>query len=299
MNTRAIILFAAIIASIAPSTYTQDPDTTQSPKKTRRAHFRAKNAPKKVKKQGPPAKRFDDGKSSGSVHATYMHMNYEELETELEKLIADKYYDVAIKYIERMIAITTETEEHKTPALLLKVADILYLKQDYEKAWKPYAQWEQKYPGAMQKMDLPDSPYQAEYALFRAIECSKQCLQDLDRDQTQTHATIELTDRFLKKRSVFKTYLKQVEEIRTLCYEKLIASDLNICTFYRQQGNDAIVHTRLALLEEEYGTAFPATKNLVVAYRSTHYPDSLSGAEKQDTLIVESKPTKTHAADRF
>lgn len=326
MNTRAILFLVVIISCTTQSLFAETTTSEKPTTKNRRAHFRAQRKEQLDKRNKLPSKRFDDGKR-GSVHYTFQHMSYQELEEGKQKLIQEKNYDVAIEYAKQQIAVATDTEVHLTPDILLEIADLLYAKQDYDKAWKAYAQWATQYPGAnkiitseIQKtqhilgteitkaITLVQGAHQndteriictqSEHAAFRAVDAAYRCTQDKDRDQTQTSATIELAEKFLKNKDRFKTHRVTVESIKTACYEKLMASELSICSFYRQQGNHAVVHTRLALLEEEYGTKFPPTKNFVLAYRTNHYGEQGDAKMEIPTTLITSTP-KTHAADRF
>lgn len=329
MNTRAV-LFLVVILSYTPYLLSAENTTPENAKtKSRRKHFCAQRKKREEhRKKVAPAKRFDDG-SRGTVHYTFQYMSYDELEEAKQKLIQEKNYETAIEYAKQQIAIATDVQIHLVPDVLLEMADLLYAKQDYDKAWKAYAQWGAQYPGAnknitteLQKTNHTLSAEitnaitarqgswaqvsdlipctQAEHAAFRAVDASYRCTHDADRDQTQTLATIELADKFLKNKIRFKTHCLTVECIRTACYEKLMTSELSICTFYRLQGEHEVVNTRLALMEEEYGTKFPETKNFVLAYKSAHYGEpGEPKIEAPATLITNNSAPRTHAADRF
>jgi len=291
--------------------------------KERKAHKeRLANAPKK---------RFDTGER-GTVHYTFQHMTFAELEKAKQGLLVDKSYDAAIEYAKQQVAIATDTESHLVPEILLEMSDLLYAKQDYDKAWRAYAQWVIQYPGANKKISTELQKMQpeisaeltkmltlvsgssilsetellrsslSEHAAFRAVDAAFRCTQDPDRDQTQTHVTIELADKFLQNKDQFKTHRMIVELIRAACYEKLIASELSVCAFYRSQGDHEAVKTRLTLLEEAYSTKFPDTKKHVIAYRTKHYGETpAEPIEAPTTLLTKTSTpsTKGHAADRF
>lgn len=323
MNTRTTLFIAAIVSIITVDLYGAEAMSAQKPKKSRRAVLREQRK-EQLARPSAPAKRFDDGTSRGSLHRTYQYMGYAELEEGKQKLITERNYDTAIEYIKQQMYVATDTEAHHIPDLLLEMADLLYAKQDYDKAWKAYAQWALQYPGASKKIvveaekasraiaievataadmlaDLATCT-QIEHARFRAVDAAFRCTEELDRDQTQTHTTVELADEFLKQRDRFITHRTAVEKIRTACYEKLIDSELNVCTFYRLQGNTQAVSTRLALIEEEYSVHYPTSKTRVLAYRATHYPDTVDMGDantQKAILLAQTEPKKPHAADRF
>ncbi len=337
MNTRAVlflvVMFPFIAQSISAQTTTPEKPITpnqRGPGRADRSERRKKRRLlKEEKRKHIPPRRFDDGKR-GSVHYTFQHMGYQELEENKQRLIQEKNYDAAIEYAKQQIAIATDAQTDITPDVLLEMADILYVKQDYEKAWKAYAQWVVQYPNAQKEIAseiqktqhalgpeivqalsmVPTSEVneselmackQSEYAAFRAVDAAYRCTQDPDRDQTQTHATIELADKFLQNSAQFKAHRPLVQSIRTACYEKLIKSELSICTFYRIQGNHEVAQNRLAMLEEEYAAQFPQSKNRIVAYRAAHYgTPNTATTDAPATLITENRAVpSTHAADRF
>lgn len=302
---------------------------SEGKKKSRRKNAQKRREAQEERRAKAPKKRFDDG-SRGSVHLTYQYMTFQELEIEKQKLIADKNYDSAIEYAKQQVAIATDAEAHLVSELLLEMSDLLYAKGDYDKAWRAYAQWAIQYPGANKKIaselqkiqpELQAEIVQAltilkgsgtlselelinctltEHAAYRAVDAAYRCTEDHDRDQTQTIATIELADKFLQHKDRFRTHRATVELIRTACYEKVITSELNICSFYRQQGNHDAAKARLAMLEEEYSNKFPQTKKHVVAYRTQHYGETSDvPVEAPATLIATDTSKPSHAAHRF
>jgi tetratricopeptide (TPR) repeat protein len=324
MNTRAVPFFIAILAYL-PAITEEIPE-----KQSRRKKAQKERKAYQERLAKAPKKRFDMGDGPGKVHFTFQHMTFAELEEAKQVLIAEKSYDTAIEYAKQQGAIATDTEASLLPGILLEMSDLLYAKQDYDKAWRAYAQWAVQFPGAhekisseLQKMQpelsaeltsmltlvrgsavLSESELfrcsQTEHAAFRAVDAAFRCTQDPDRDQTQTHLAIELADRFLQHKDQFKTHRATVELIRSACYEKLITSELSICAFYRSQGDHATVKARLELIEKDYGTKFPDAKKHVVAYRAQHYGETT--AEPLDapgTLLTTTTTPKTHAADRF
>lgn len=328
MNIRAVPFIIAIanfaLLSSANEVFEASVDAPVEKRRTgRRTKLRADRKERKEAMNKAPKKRFDVGNAPGSVHRTYQHMSYQELEEGKQKHIADRAYDVAIDYGKQQMAVYTDAEAQFVPDVLLEMADLLYAKKDYDKAWKAYAHWALQYPGATKKIvveaenaqraialefaqamesiaDLVTCT-QIEHARYRATDAAFRCTQDIDRDQTQTQVTIELADEFLKQQKLFITHHAAINTIRTACYEKLIASELGICSFYRLQGNTKVVEARLALIEEEYATPFPESKNLVVAYRTAHYPETiLANDASRATLVTQhTEAPKTHAADRF
>jgi outer membrane protein assembly factor BamD (BamD/ComL family) len=337
MKTRAILIIVILSACAFSHLDIHATKTTKTEKKKSRAGVKKNQRRKKAREERKaqeerrkkaPKQRFQV-EPDRSVHFTYYDLTFQELEQEKQKLIADKSYDVAIEYAKRQIAVATDAESHLTPDILLEMSDLLYAKGDYDKAWRAYAQWAVQYPGANKKVSSSLQKMQpelnaeitktltvikgsgilseselitcslSEHAAYRAVDAAYRCTEDHDRDQTQTQATIELADKFLQHKDRFKAHRTTVELIRTACYEKLITSELSICSFYRQQGNHDAAKARLALVEEEYGTKFPAAKTHVIAYRTQHYGEKTETPVEAPATLLTKSSEKGHAADRF
>ena len=218
---------------------------------------------------------------------TFKHMNYQELTVRKDELVKAGSVPVAIKYLKRMLTLCTDIDalaDH-----LLELGDLLFESEKYVKAVKVYREFTQLYPGDTR----------VEYALYRAVSASFKCTHEPDRDQTPTHETIELADAFLARGDIFTTHRTEVEKIRTECYQKLVASELNVCSFYLDRGETDVVENRLAIIEKEWADSFTPTKNMVQAFRETRIEGIENIDESPTALLVAKNKPKTNMADRF
>jgi outer membrane protein assembly factor BamD (BamD/ComL family) len=272
-------------------------NTESSEKQVRKRHRRKKQVKKSPSSSLKPLRLYED-QDVGTIHRTFMHMSFEELESEKNVLIQKKQYDSALKYLRRMLILCIDTEGSKLADLLLEVGDVLYEQKEFDKAWQAYGDWCLQYPNHVR----------SEHAHFRAVDACYKCTNSPDRDQTKTHKTVELANRFLQRRGEFTTHRDAVADIKTSCYEKLIDSELTICTYYRQQSEHTIVANRLRILEEEFKSVYEPTTALVTAYRDQHYPSDGPATLQNTTVIASTTESqsqtdtpskKSHMADRF
>lgn len=163
---------------------------------------------------------------------TISMMTYQELKEAKEKHKLAKDNDGVIIFIERMLKLCDDINE--IADLMIELADLYYNQGNLEKAGRLYVDFEKLYPGNIH----------AEYALYRAILCTFYGILTIDRDQTKTQETVELTNKFLS-RTIFTQYKKEIKDIRAQCYQKLIESELNICNFYLNKGSFKAVQKRL------------------------------------------------------
>lgn len=178
--------------------------------------------------------------------------NYEELKVVKEQLIAKGYKESAIKYIEKMVPLCTDLGE--LADLMLELADILFDLGSLIKAERLYGEFVHLYPGDKK----------AEYASYKEILCSYWKTLEYFRDQSKTKETVDLAKKFLERKDVFVTYKKQVQEIMSSCYEKLLDSEINIFNFYLKQENYTAARTRLANIEKEFLPLLPEKEPILI-----------------------------------
>lgn len=171
--------------------------------------------------------RFPWGKQK-----TISMMNYLELKEAKEKHQLAKNNEAVIIFIERMLKLCDDINEIAN--LMIELANLYYDQGNLEKAGRLYLDFEKLYPGNIH----------AEYALYRAILCTFYGILTIDRDQSKTQEAVELANKFLS-RDVFSQYKKEVSDIRTQCYQKLIESELYICNYYLNKSSFKAVQNRL------------------------------------------------------
>ena len=195
-------------------------------------------------------------------------MEYEELEQAKNKQIIADNKEVAVKYLEQMLKLCDDI--NKLAQHLAELADLLFDCSKFEKAGKIYTEFTNLYPGNQQ----------IEYASYRAILCSFYQILDAERDQTKTEETIQLTDNFLERADIFRQYKDEVYGIQTTCYQKLVASEINICTFYIKKSSYKSAQKRLDSLRAEWLPKIPTVENQIIMLE-------IALAEKKgDTAIV-------------
>lgn len=163
---------------------------------------------------------------------TISMMNYAELAETKEKHKLAKDTSAVIIFIERMLKLCDDINEIAN--LMIELADLYYNEGNLEKAGRLYTDFEKLYPGNIH----------AEYALYRAILCTFYGILSIDRDQTKTQETVDFANKFLSH-DVYMQYKKEVKDIRSQCYTKLIESELNICTYYLNKQSFKAVQNRL------------------------------------------------------
>lgn len=160
-------------------------------------------------------------------------MNYEELVEAKNYQLDRNNLTSAIKYVKQILKMAPNPQAYMYH--MIELGDLLFAHGDYVEALQIYTAFCQTHAG---------NPL-SEYAGIRAIICSLIQTRDNDRDQSQTEATILLADQFLTRSSMYQTYTPLAQEIRTLCYHKLIATEANIFQFYIKQNNLIAARKRL------------------------------------------------------
>ena len=195
-------------------------------------------------------KKLSESKLFKSTRKTFRDMSYEELKEARKKQKPDT--ETFIKYTERMVSLCDEAAERSD--LILELADGLRAIGKLDPAAARYAEFSQFYPGHSK----------TEYALYRAVDCSFQRTRSFDRDQSKTLDTIELANTFLE-RPGFAEHRADVETIRTSCYERLIASELNVCDFYLKAEKNHAVERRIDSIRTTMLQFAPEMENQVTA----------------------------------
>ena len=175
-------------------------------------------------------KKLSESKLFKSTRKTFRDMSFDELK--VARTNHKQHSDTYVKYTERMMTLCDEAAARAE--LLLELADGTRVLGKLDIAAARYTEFSQFYPGHAQ----------TEYALYRAIDCSFKRTRSFDRDQSKTMDTIELANTFLE-RQAFETHRADVEQVRTACYERLIASELNVCDFYLKANKMHAVERRL------------------------------------------------------
>lgn len=159
------------------------------------------------------------------VRYTFSDLRLNELEVTKNRLVSKKDYFVACKHLKRMLVLCDDI--NKKAEILIELADLLFLQQNFDDASKYYTEFTQLYPGNKQ----------VEYASYRAVICASKNMLSPDRDQASTEKTLELAQAFLKW-DHFTRYQDEVRTIERECYKRLAASDLLVAEFYITKQHD-------------------------------------------------------------
>ena len=162
----------------------------------------------------------------------YTDMNFDELKDAKIKRVDAEQWDVAIRYLQRLIILCEDVNEKAD--LIIELATIQLLQGFFDDAAKQFKEFIHLYPGNKH----------TEFAHYKSIVCTNERILSADRDQTKTEETIELVDKFLEQKT-FNEYREQVLQIRQQCYEVLGNSELNVGEFYFKQGDYLAAQRRL------------------------------------------------------
>ena len=190
----------------------------------------------------PRFKKKRKGLTHRKEHYTFSNMPYDELKVAKNKAAQGKHFDIAAKYLERMITLCENVNEKAQ--LIIELADIHFSQKEYDNAKKWYQEFERLYPGNQLIAQ----------AKKQIILCSKQAILSSDRDQAPTEETLRLAKEYLDRHS-FTLYRKEVAAIQKECEIILAQADCGITEFYIKQSNYTsasrrIEHIRTAWLKK-------------------------------------------------
>jgi outer membrane assembly lipoprotein YfiO len=174
-----------------------------------------------------------------------------ELKTGLEAALKSKDYATAVKYLDAMRVVSTDHEQIKE--ILLQMADLYYLQEEWTKAERAYNEFILLYPGAAR----------CDYAHFKAVECGFKLTSQPDRDQTKTQEILTLAEEFVTTHPKSE-FMGEVTRLATQCREKLFASDINIFNFYLHRNNLKAAQKRLDYMAKEYTPQLPQSQPKVL-----------------------------------
>ncbi len=182
-------------------------------------------------------------KNANKTFVAFEKKNEAELVERKDELIENKDYNLAIKYLQRLLKISKDQEQRVE--YLSDLAGCYFEYGDFKKAERAYGKIKDLYAGHDK----------VAYSAYREVISAWKCTLATDRDQTQTEATLVLCAEFLQRPTFFK-YHDVVRRVQTMCYEKLVESELRICKFYRDKGQEKAVKMRIAHMQEKWGEKF-------------------------------------------
>ncbi len=224
----------------------------------------------------PRFKKKRKGLTHRKEHHTFSNMPYDELKVAKNKAVEGKHFDIAAKYLERMITLCEKVNEKAQ--LIIELANIHFSQKEYDDAKKWYQEFERLYPGNQL----------IEQAKKQIILCSKQTILSSDRDQAPTEETLRLAKEYLVRDS-FTLYRKEVAAIQKECENILAQADCGITEFYIKQGNFSSASRRIKHIRTAWLEKVPE-----VAITLAHLEIQL-GAEWKDFKVPEESTKLAHA----
>jgi outer membrane assembly lipoprotein YfiO len=243
----------------------------------------------------------NDGTPKTHTDSILEKLTYPELTERRKQYLESGNKDMILKYTERMVKLCDEPKE--LAELMLEVGDLYFEKGYLTEAEQYYSEFSLIFQGSEK----------AEYALYQSIQCSFRRTLDIDRDQTKTEETIAMADKFLARPS-FKNHTKEVEQIRTACYKKLVEREIYVCEFYIKKGSLRASERRLDTIKSEWLPKLPEyttrvveletavtdlrTKKGVTVPTVTTVVAEAAELPKDENVQVAAAPGK-HMSDRF
>lgn len=247
------ILFSLAAVTSASSVFAREIKAPQMP----RGLTADKTQTVQSKKQAHTAPRKLNGKRKGlqgyKKYNTFSDMSFEELVVAKNKHTDAKNWDIAAKYLDRMIKLCDDINTKAT--IMIELADILFNTEHFDDAAKWYQEFAFLYPGNEH----------IEYASYKAIVCSSKKILSIDRDQAPTEKTLELANDFLKRSDVFTKYRTEVLAIQKVCQETLAQSDCSVAQFYITYGNYKAAEHRLKNVRSQWAQKVPEIKTQLAA----------------------------------
>lgn len=214
-------------------------------------------------------------------HKVYTDMTFDELEAAIAKKLKSGDKEIACKYYEQLLKISTDV--NKTAEIMLAYADLLFELGELKKALAIYNEFMHLYPGHERY----------KYAYKRSVLASFYLTLSADRDQTMTEETIRLTKGFLDVETD-QQIRQEVTDIQKQCYKKMVDSELGICDFYLKQGSLKAVEQRLAHVKTEYLPYIPDAEAEILAMEL-----ELSKHKDQIQVVAAHAGKENHASKRF
>ncbi len=183
---------------------------------------------------------------------TYLDMEHEQLVKAKDAQKAQGNTTATIKYLEQLLKMTTDIT--LLAEYFLELADTFFDDRQFAKSALLYSQYCALYPGSEKQ----------EYALYKTIASSFECILAIDRDQSKTEETLALTELFLKQ-DHFKEYQQAVSTIQQQCYQQLAASECNICVFYLHKGSLKAAEKRLHKIRSFWLPKLPTLEPDIIA----------------------------------
>jgi outer membrane protein assembly factor BamD (BamD/ComL family) len=195
-------------------------------------------------------KQAEDKKQTGLISKSIREQDACELKHNLEIYLKYNNYDLAIKYIEMLIAKVTDFVVIRD--YRLQLADLCFKTEKYQKAGSVYTEYYESYPGDAN----------AEYALSQAILSKYKQVRACDQDNVVTQEVIDLSKQYLQNKS-YQKYQKQILELFDACSYQLFESEVKVFEHYFKQGNLKSAQRRLDYMIEKILPKLPNTKEKI------------------------------------
>jgi outer membrane assembly lipoprotein YfiO len=231
-------------------------------------------------------------KSTGTKEkriSSYRDMNYNQLLTAKNKLVADNNTVSAIKYLDQLIKLCDPEDVATIGNHLLEIADLIFNDGNYHKAAQRYAEFALLHPGSDK----------IEYALYKAIVSSFNCTLSYDRDQTKTEETLALAESFLKQ-DHFTVHAQEVQTIAHQCIAKLVESEVSVCQYHLKRGRIKSAEKRMSLLRTTWLPKYRELEPQLLALETNiaEQKNMLIQKAEKNLLVAQNKQAK-RMTERF
>lgn len=151
-----------------------------------------------------------------------------------------------IVYLENMLRQCSDPNLLKD--IYLELGDLYFEQGNMTKASALYTSYITLYPGSPQRA----------YVHYQAILCRFYTTFSIDRDQTKTEETLQLTKLYLDVANIdaiYKEYNDDVAMIQKQCFRKLYSHEMDIVNFYYKKGNYKAAQLHLDEIKKTYVVA--------------------------------------------
>ena len=199
---------------------------------------------------------------------TISEMNYDQMLRRKNELILEGNYEVAIKYLEKMLPLTESPDQ--LIFIMLELAELFMKIDDFARSERMFIEFVKLYPGN----EFVEQSY------VKAIECSWKQTAIPERDQTKTEETLTLIDEFLAREIIYsKDNVAKSLDIKNKCYEKLAESSMEFARQYMIQGIYRSAHKRLDDIRDNDLKKLPSIEPQLL-----HLELQLAQAENDETV---------------
>lgn len=188
------------------------------------------------------------------VSKSIRDQSIDELSYNLELYIQAGNLEMAVKYLEALIPKLLDFAHVRSNRL--RLADLYFDLERYEKAGSHYSEYYDAYPGHET----------AEYVLWRALLAKYRQIGACDQDNGVTRDVLELTKKYLQNKA-YQKFRTQVVELSQSCEKQLLEAEIVVFEHYFKQNQLDSAQRRLDYIQDKILPKFSGEQpNLAVLY---------------------------------